>query len=160
MALENVDLENIRVLYGQSSPNFSGRELRYNKAGDRNVCLLLPMDIAERMGKLGWNVKFPKDPESGQLPFIQVSTNFNCSPRLRPKIHMITGSNDIFLTEDNLHLLDEANILYVDVTLRDREWEPGRHKAYVDTMYAVVQENRFAEKYRNRTMPRDGEDVI
>lgn len=150
MSLENVILENVQILYTQSSPNFSGREFRYNQAGKRNFCITLPFDIADEMGRLGWNVRMPKDPESGQKPFIQASVNYDCSPRLRPIIHMITDRADIPIHEEDVGSLDEANIVSVDVVLRDFEWEPGKHKAYVQELYVTVAENRFADKYRNR----------
>lgn len=150
MPLENVVLENVQILYTQTSPNFSGREFRYNPAGKRNFCISLPFDIAENMGNLGWNVKMPRDPESGQKPFIQASINYNCSPRLRPIVHMVTDRADITIHEDSIDDLDEANITSIDVVLRDFEYEPGAHKAYVQELYVNVAENRFADKYRNR----------
>jgi hypothetical protein len=37
--------------------NFSGKEDTYNRAGDRNFCILLDQSLADQMLKDGWNVK-------------------------------------------------------------------------------------------------------
>ena len=63
---------------------------------------------------------------------------------------MINGRRKMELNEDTIDCLDYAEIENVDVIIRPYNWEVGGKtgvKAYVQTLYVQIQEDRFAAKY-------------
>ena len=142
----NIAIENAHILFR----NFSGQESRFNLAGRRNFCVVIPDDgLAERLTEDGWNVKRlrPKDEGDVETPYIQVTVAFNNYP---PKIVLISGSNKTYLDESTVDMLDWADIQNVDLVVRPYQWEVNGTrgiKAYVKSMYVTIDQDVFAEKY-------------
>ena len=83
--LKDLEISNARVIF----PNFSGRETQYNRAGERNFCVVIdnPED-AEMLSNDGWNVRVRPPREEGDAPtyYIQVKVNYDHVP---PNVYMI-----------------------------------------------------------------------
>lgn len=135
--------ENAKIIFR----NFAGREDRFNPPGARNFGLVLPPDLARDMAADGWNVKFPKviDEDRPKDPFVQVAVGFKGIRK--PIIVMISSRGRTNLSEDLCELIDYADIENVDLIIRPREWEPGRIKAYLKSIYVTIHEDRFQLKY-------------
>jgi len=145
-----VHLESVRIGF----KNFEGREGPYNKSGERSFAVFLPRDIADDLAAQGWNVKFPRenenavDPdEDARDPYLQVSVGFDFYPA---NVFIISNGQPTRLTEDEVGMLDWAELENVDLVLRPYEWSVNRNsgiKAYLKSGYFTIVTDPFAAKY-------------
>lgn len=149
MARAQLNVENASIGF----KNFAGQEGPYNKAGERSFAVFLDQAFADELVTEGWNVKMPKErefaagEEDTRNPYIQVSVGFEFFP---PKIVMVTGENKNVLNEEEVAMLDWAEIENVDLVLRPYHWSvQGKSgiKAYLKAMYITIETDAFSAKY-------------
>lgn len=143
--LDNIVVENARLIF----KNFAGEESKFNRAGNRNFCVILDGDSAEDLRQMGWNVKAlrPREDEDEPTYYLQVTVAFENFP---PKVIMISGKTKTVLDEESISTLDYAEIANVDLIIRPYHWEVnGKEgiKAYLKTMYVTIEQDVFAGKY-------------
>lgn len=144
----NVVMEGVRIIFR----NFAGKEGQYNREGDRNFAVLLDDEIANAMAADGWNIKWLKpreDADEGETDqaYLQVSVNFKGRP---PRIVMITSRGRTNLEEDEVVMLDWADIQNVDLIVRPYEWSVNNKtgiKAYLQSIYVTIEEDDLERKY-------------
>lgn len=129
--------------------NFSGAEGKYNPAGNRNFCVFLPDDIAKSMEHDGWSIRW-LDSRENEPPqaLLQVKLNFGNYP---PNIVLVSDGKMSKLSEENVNVLDFAELQQVDLILRGYQWGPIQGKtgvkAYLKTGYFVLVVDELAKKY-------------
>jgi hypothetical protein len=141
-------MEGVRIMFR----NFRGEETPYNKPGDRNFAVALPPEMAETLTADGWNVK-KLDPregyeEDGATFYLPVAIRFDVFP---PRVELVTSNGRTRLDEEQIGMLDWADITNLDLIVRPHNWEMpgGKHgtKAYVKTMFVTIEEDELERKY-------------
>lgn len=129
--------------------NFEGKEDDYNRAGNRNFSVKLDPETAADLEDEGWNVKTLKAREEGDVPqpYITVNVGYKVRP---PKIVLVTSKNRTMLHEDDVAMLDWADIEKVDLIFTPYHWTVGANtgiKAYLKTMFVWINEDPLELKY-------------
>ena len=156
---ENLKIENAHLLFR----NFSGRESKYNRAGCRNFCVYIDdADYAKKLIDDGWNIRVRPPRDDGDEPryYLQVAVSYDNIP---PTVYMITRRKKTPLDEESISALDFAEIRQADLIIRPYNWimqegtrnEKSGVKAYLRTMYVVIDEDEFAEKYADDEYPQE-----
>lgn len=158
---DTILFEDARILFR----NFEGKEKKFNPPGQRNFCVLLPPNLAGTMEAEGWNVRFLKPREEGDLPqpYLQISVSYKLRP---PKIVLISEANRsrTFLDEDSVHILDWADIKTIDFVINPSFWEVNGKsgiKAYLKKMFVTLEEDELELKYADDNIgnPSDDEEL-
>ncbi|MBP5594215.1 MAG: hypothetical protein J6Y02_02445 [Pseudobutyrivibrio sp.] len=144
--IDNITQEDALIIW----KNFSGLPDKFSpQGGKKTFSLVLSEEDAKKYFDIGWNVKArePKDGDGETLYYLPVKVSYAVKP---PKVVMVTRKNKTDLDEDTIGLLDSKDIERADVCVTPYEWEVGgKHgiTAYLKTLYAVIAEDEFAEKY-------------
>ena len=145
---ENIYFENAEITF----KNFSGRPTKYQRQeGFRTFSVVVDdPDMAQHLSEDGWNVRIlrPRNEGDTSKHVLDVSINFNFWKK--PEIYMICDGHKTKLDEEDLDILDGADIITSDIVVRPRLWDDNgttRIKAYLQELYVTIQQSRFAAKY-------------
>lgn len=151
-ANDYIVLEDVRLLFR----NFSGKADKYNREGDRNFSVALNPVLAERMAADGFNVKLLPPLEDGMEPqaYLKVTAkyrNLQGDEIQPPNVVLITARGRTNLGEEQVGILDWADIVNVDLTIRPFSWAMSDGKsgvsAYLRSIFVTINEDPLEAKY-------------
>lgn len=149
-------IDNARLIF----KNFSGKGDAYNREGDRNFAVIIDdPNAAEDLADAGWNVRplISKDPDEEPTHYIKVKVSFKVRA---PKVRLLSNHKQVFLNENTISSLDYAKIEECGVVISPYMWEVNGKRgisAYLDSMYAKIEDDPFADKYADYAdAPNDG----
>lgn len=149
--VENLILEGARLIFR----NFSGAASQYNRAGDRNFCVVIDdPEVADTMIRDGWNVKTrpPREEGADPLYYVRVKVSFfdDEDDNRNPKIMLISGKNRRYLARDELNCLDTMAIKNADLTIRPYFYDVNGKtgvSGYLKALYVTQKLDALEEKY-------------
>lgn len=131
--------------------NFSGTPNQYNAEGKMDFCVKISPDLAERLEKEGWNVRYLPGRVEGQEPqaYLRVAVSYDKYP---PIIFMIDPvGRQIPVTQAELKMLDWIDIAHADLQINPYSWTNPKGesgiKAYLRALYVRAEEDPLAKKY-------------
>ena len=131
--------------------NFEGKPGQFNAAGQRNFHVLLPPEVAAALEADGFNVKYLKPREEGDIPQAHLKVNVKMDSKQPPKIFIVTSKGRRQLTEDMLPMVDWADFANVDLIFSryKRDWPDGRTTvtAYLQTFFGTIREDELELRY-------------
>ena len=134
---ENITIENAHILFR----NFSGRESKYNRAGQRNFCVYIDdPDLAQRLIDDGWNIRVREPRDEGEPPrhYLQVAVSFDNIP---PTIYMLTKRKKVKLDEESIATLNFAEIRKSSFPSYSLMWWPHWKKILSRTSSVIFTPN-------------------
>ena len=150
--MNNLIIEDAKVIF----PNFSGREGRYNREGNRCFSVIVPdANLALQLKDDGWNIKerIVNGEETGEYYINGVNINYDYY--IKPVITYISNGNEIELTQEMMDAgiaaqLDGRGAERFDISIRPRTWERSDGsvgvKGYVDEMRIVAKKSLFSDR--------------
>jgi hypothetical protein len=156
----NINIENARIGFR----NFSGKEGQYNPQGNRNFVVFLDdIPLAKNLEEEGWNIRWltPREDDEQEQPILPVKVAFGAYP---PKI-MLVNTNGVAtrLKEEDLNILDWADIKKVDLTIRPYNYDVrGKTgvKAYLKVAYITIQADPWESKYEFANSPDSAQNIV
>lgn len=145
MVNNNITFENATILFR----NFAGEESKYNSKGNRNFCVLVDPEMAPKLMEDGWNIRFlkPRDDDDDPRPYMQVKVSFGNIP---PQLVLVSDGTKKILNEEEIGILDYAELERVDLIVRPYNWEVNGKsgvKAYLKTGYFKIVDDPLARMY-------------
>lgn len=150
MADDNtVIMEGVTIIFR----NFEGKEGQYNRKGVRNFAVLLDDALANTMAEDGWNVKYlqpREEDEDDSTPQAYLPVEVAFDKGRPPHVVLVTSRGRTNLDENQVEMLDWADLLNVDLIVRPYHWDVNGKsgvKAYLKSLYATIEEDVLEQKY-------------
>jgi hypothetical protein len=140
-------LEDAKIIFR----NFGGNPTQFNTEGKRDFCVLLDEELANELKSEGWNIRYSKQRDQDETPqaYMNVAVSY---ANYAPTITLITKHNKTVLHEQDLGVLDFAEIDKIDLIIRPYSWQVNGNegiKAYLKSAYITIEEDEFSDKYRD-----------
>ena len=145
---ENLVLRNATI----AGRNFQGRKTDYNNEGNRRFSVVFrDQETIDNLLADGWTVKVKHigNNEEDVIGYLDVAVWFDRRP---PQCFMISGGKQRQLNEDQIGVIDNADLERVDLVIGPKPWtRNGRSgiKAYLKAMYVTLRESELADDYRD-----------
>lgn len=148
--------------------NFAGEATAFNNPGDRNFCLVIDEELAERLEQIGFTIKRTKEREDyDSVPYIKIKVGYTLKDgsdnNYPPKIFKIDSTGMKMLDKNNVKLLDGARMNKVELEFSARPYEDRKtgeikYTAYLKSFYAEIEESALEREYNERFANMDSQD--
>lgn len=138
--------EDARIVF----KNFSGKPDAFKNTNRCFNVVISDHEFAEQLLADGWNVKRFKVDENNPDPDYHLQCVLNYDSSNPPRVVLVSGGNKTTLDEESVGTLDYLDIISVDLIANPYNWttsDGSGVKPYIQTLYAVAQEDEFAGKY-------------
>lgn len=147
MVRDNLIMQNMTIGFR----NFTGKETKYNRKGNRNFCVFLNEEEADTLQKAGWNVKWTNTDNTDyeSTAYMQVTVSYSNIP---PLVYLVTSKKKVLIPESGLSMLDWVDIEYVDLIINPYNWTVNGNdgvKAYLKKAYVKIVEDELSNKYED-----------
>lgn len=132
--------------------NFSGKPSQYNDEGKRNTCVFIDDPVlVDQLRADGWSIKLTNKRDDDDVPRAYMRVNINYKGLRPPKIVTVTNRGRVQLSEEEINMLDWADIKYVNMEINPFNWGPIRGEygvtGYLKAMHVVLEEDRLEALY-------------
>jgi hypothetical protein len=149
MARDNfapINISNAKLIF---RTNFKGIAGPWNNEGERNFNVILEDEALEQALAYGMNVKMT-NPRGDYEPVNYIKVNIGYKFRA-PHVELINSRVKRVLNENTIGILDDFEYDNIDIVLRPNRWHRPNGdtgvNAYLQSMYATIAEDAFANKY-------------
>lgn len=132
--------------------NFSGTKSTFNTQGYRKFGAIIKPEVADELRDLGVTVKTlkPKSADDQPLDFVEINVKLDKEPA--PKVIMRKADcPDRYLDEDDIGILDQADIDIAHIQMSIRTWSMPTGKSgknlWLNNIICVLNENDFLSRY-------------
>lgn len=135
----NFSLEDVEITY----KNFSGRATDHTPEGNRTFGIVIRHeDVVNEMFRDGWRLKcIPGSGESHpDVHYLPIHLWYR---RLPPYVTMKNNDGNSYLSESEIYILDELDLMYADIDVVGYHWEVNGNrgvKAVLRTLSVAVDE--------------------
>lgn len=143
--------------------NARGLKSKFNAPGRRSITIAIDQSVADELTGRGYNIRYLEPLNEGDPPKPILRIIIKISPESDegskpPTIWCIYGDRKVPLKTDNIDALDYLDVSSCDVVINGYEYDfNGRQgvSAYLDKMFAVVEQDDLDIKYAHFEMAGD-----
>ena len=142
--IENINVENAKITF----KNFSGRATKFSPKGLRSFSLILDQDMADKLEKDGWNVRYLNPREEGDLPtpILDVKVRVDEDTPIPAEVYLIQDGYKHRLYEDSIGMLDEMTFDNIDLIIISQIYCDVR-SVFIIFLYSFGKKSRIANQY-------------
>jgi hypothetical protein len=129
--------------------NFSGMERPFNSEGDRNFSVVLEPLLAQELIAEGWRVKQLKPRQDEEEGDYHLKVKVNYKKGRPPRCVVITSNNRVEWGEDEIGMLDAADIKTVDIMVNGwwSDMAGGGYSGFLRSIFVTLHEDELELKY-------------
>lgn len=132
--------------------NFTGAEKDFNSEGDRNFCVVIEPELAEKLKAERWRIKQLKAREEGEPGDYYMQVKVNYKTGRPPRCVLITSGNRTELGADEVGMFDVADMGNVDLIINGywSDMSGGGYSCYLKTIFVTINEDELEKKYNEQ----------
>jgi hypothetical protein len=143
---EPIILQDAQLLF----PNFSGAPTEYNKAGDRNACVLIDDALAARLADIGWNIRIGKSSDPDVVPGKFISFTVKTDSKFPPRLWLVRpGRRPELMAPEEYNILDFARFQSVSLKINQYIWQekPQKVSGFLEEGFFELMPDPLHDRY-------------